>query len=170
MSDKRRTEPPSLPSAMTVKTMPPIAKTGRRAGWTDLLALTMPGIRRLGLVRTRVIAGALPWTAGEGACHLIVQVYDCSELGSNDLPRAGARPLGSAQRTIQREDFYRGVELDVPLLDRPKAGVLALAWLDAGKRYEEDPFEARPEQSHSLGVVLAPDAGDAEIVLGSHAA
>ena len=156
---------------MIVKTIPPLAKTGRRAGWADLVALTTPGMGGFGLVHVRVTAGDLAWPAGEGACHLIVQIYSKDDVDSRGVPRAYSRPVGTAQRVIRSEEFDAGVGMDIVLLDGSQSEQTAIAWIEASANDTDyDAFDARPMQVPSLGVVMTAETGNAELVLGSHAA
>ena len=63
------------PGQMIIKTIPPLAKTGRAPGWMDLVTRTTPGMRDMGMVRVQV-SSSLPGADGDEVTRLIVQVYD----------------------------------------------------------------------------------------------
>ena len=154
---------------MIIKTIPPLAKTGRTPGWMDLVARTTPGMRDMGMVRVQVSSSAR-WADADDVTRLIVQVYDRSEVDDDDRPRPHARPLGSAQRIVRSEELHKGVGIDILLLDAT-SDLVAIAWLEGTPLgFDDDAFEARPFNAHSFGMTLTPPAGEAAIVLNRAAA
>jgi hypothetical protein len=137
--------------------------------WVALLAATTVGVGEVQRVRAAVSADPRKLTASPNGYRLIVQSYPRSSITSGALPAERARPLGSTQRAITREELARGISVDV--LDvgghaGSQEAPVIVAWVENGSAdLEFDAFEARPSADAFLGIAVT--SGDSsEVVLG----
>jgi hypothetical protein len=102
--------------------------------------------------------------------RLIVQSYSPANI-VDGVPRAHARPLASAQRSVTAEELSQGVAVDVVELgghdtDSP----VLVAWLERGAAdLDFDGRRARPRRDAFRGVASAKSE-QAHIVLSQDAA
>lgn len=125
------------------------------ASWLALLAATSLGVRSLGELRADVRVDATIDDGGDerSGYRLIVQSYNRSELGSDQLPSAGARPTAAAQRSVTFEELRQGIRVNMVDVDGHGADSCVLAWLEPGHPDPEfDPTTARPLSGAYLGV------------------
>lgn len=107
--------------------------------WTSLVATTM-GLDAFGRLRIIVRAKSVGLERG----RLVVQAFD--KAGSE------ARPLASAQRAVNREDLFDGVEITLHPNDESMSGHHVLAWIEPGEPdLEYDGLRAKPKAPISLG-------------------
>jgi hypothetical protein len=111
--------------------------------WTSLVATTM-GLDALGRLRIIVRAKSVGLERG----RLVVQAF--AKTGPE------ARPLASAQRAVNREDLFDGVEITLHCNDEMASGHHVLAWIELGEPdLEYDGLCAKPKAPISLGRVRA---------------
>ena len=77
--------------------------------WVALLASTTAGIESVQRVRAAISADPRKLSKSPDGYRLIVQSYPRSMVASGELPAERARPLGSTQRAITREELARGI-------------------------------------------------------------
>ena len=129
------------------------AKAAAGVSWLALVAATTVGVESLHRVRAAVSVDARALASDVGY-RLVVQSYAPESFVGNDLPAHGARPLGSIQRAVTREELARGVAVEV--LGVSAAGRNApviVAWVERGKPdLEFDALRARPSNDAVYGV------------------
>jgi len=144
------------------------AQAAAGASWLALVAATTVGVGSLHRVRAAVSVDARKLAHSGGGYRLIVQSYAPKSFGAQDLPAQRARPLGSTQRAVTREELARGVAVDV--LGVSEAGEDAsviVAWVERGKPdLEFDALQARPSEDAYYGVAPANEpVGATPVVL-----
>ncbi|HEY3493786.1 MAG TPA: hypothetical protein VGK73_03825, partial [Polyangiaceae bacterium] len=75
--------------------------------WVALLASTTIGVESVQRVRAAISADPRKLSKSPDGYRLIVQSYPRSMVTSGELPAERARPLGSTQRSITREELAR---------------------------------------------------------------
>ena len=91
------------------------AQVAAGASWLALVAATTVGVGSLHRVRAAVSVDARKLGHSGVGYRLVVQSYAPKSfaLGERNLPTQRARPLGSTQRAVTREELARGVAVDV---------------------------------------------------------
>lgn len=102
--------------------------------------------------------------------RLIVQSYSAANI-VDGVPRAHARPLASAQRSVTAEELSQGVAIDVVEVgERESDAPVIVAWVERGTAdLDFDGRRARPERGAYRGVASAKSE-QAHIVLSQSAA
>jgi hypothetical protein len=115
------------------------------------------GVESLHRVRAAVSVDARALAASDVGYRLVVQSYAPESFGANDLPTQGARPLGSIQRAVTREELARGVAVEVlGLSAAERSGHVIVAWVERGKPdLEFDALRARPSNDAVYGVAAS---------------
>lgn len=136
-----------------------------------LVAATTLGLQAIQRVRAEV-------SMGEGQLgsdsvseyRLIVQSYSPANI-VDGVPRAHARPLASAQRSVTAEELSQGVAIDVVEFDgQDTDSPVLVAWLERGTAdLDFDGRRARPGRDAFRGVASAKSE-QAHIVLSQDAA
>jgi hypothetical protein len=133
-----------------------------------LVAATTLGLQSMQRVRAEVSVGAGKLVSDSASEYrLIVQSYSAANI-VDGVPRAHARPLASAQRSVTPEELARGVAIDVvDMGDRPSDSPVILAWLERGAaNLDFDGRRARPGRDAYRGIASASaDSAQAHIVL-----
>jgi hypothetical protein len=134
-------------------------KAAASVSWLALVAATTVGVGSLHRVRAAVSVDARKLGRSDVGYRLVVQSYapDSFRVGVRDLPTVRARPLGSTQRAVTREELERGIAVDVLGVSAasPDATVI-VAWVERGKPdLEFDALEARPSNDAYYGVAAA---------------
>jgi hypothetical protein len=130
-----------------------------------LVAETTPGVGAVACERLRVRCSELGDTR---TYRVVVQSYRCVDMGE-EAPTRAARPLGSAQRTVDGQSLREGVDINVvhPSTD---SETLIVAWVEAGgTELEFDGRRARPRANCPSGVARGGRGRRAEVVLKRHA-
>ena len=136
-----------------------------------LVAATTLGLQAIQRVRAEVSMGA--GKLGSDAVseyRLIVQSYSPANI-VDGVPRAHARPLASAQRSVTAEELNQGVAIDVVELGgQDTDSPVLVAWLERGAAdLDFDARRARPGRDAFRGVASAKSE-QAHIVLSQEAA
>jgi hypothetical protein len=136
-----------------------------------LVAATTLGLQGVQRVRAEVSmrAGKLASDAAS-EYRLIVQSYSAANI-VDGVPRAYARPLASAQRSVTAEELRHGVAIDVVDVGEGESdSPVLVAWLERGAaNLDFDGRRARPERGAYRGVASA-QSEQAHIVLSQGAA
>jgi hypothetical protein len=130
-----------------------VARAG--ASWLALVAATHGGLGAVDQLRADVAVEGDFGEPAEGTTgyRLIVQSYLASELGPDQLPSSGARPLGAAQRAVTVDELRRGVSVSIIGVDGAVSGGRVLAWVERGEAdFGFDPAAARPLSGAFVGV------------------
>ena len=123
-----------------------------------LVAATTLGTGQFASLRARVSADHGPEAVGSQSSgyRLIVQSYAPGTLNSEQLPGEYARPLGSTQRSVTREELRRGVSVDVLQVGgepQQSQAAVVLAWVEPGQPdLEYDGLRARPAPGAVYGI------------------
>lgn len=136
-----------------------------------LVAATTLGLQGVQRVRAEVSVGAGKLASDSvSEYRLIVQSYSAASI-VDGVPRAYARPLASAQRSVTAEELTLGVAIDVVELgDRDSGSPVIVAWLERGTAdLDFDGRRARPGRDAYRGVASA-QSEQAHIVLSQDAA
>ena len=134
-----------------------------------LLAVSSLGAVSVERMRAEVSAQDLAAATSAGY-RLIVQSYASDSVVGDGLPRAGFRPLASAQRAVTAEELASGVEVDVLQIDQATSlhAPIIVAWIEHGAPdLELDALRARPSRGALYGVAQA-SKGSAQLVLRRH--
>jgi len=128
------------------------------ASWVALLADTSTGLS--GLARWKVLVSQ-KLRREEGVRHLVVQSYRRADVVEG-RPTSYARPLASAQRSVDPQQLAQGVVVDLVNFDTEDHDSVVLAWTEPDK--EDLDFEgmtARPGEDAELAEVqpLLPGQG-----------
>jgi hypothetical protein len=140
------------------------------ASWLALVAATSLGVAEAAAVRAEVSVPRASLAAGR--YRLVVQSYDA--LAATQAIPASARPRGSAQRAVTRDDLAQGIRVDfIELGERaPPAdgrGVV-IAWLELGEPdLEFDGRRARPPAGSVYGIAASNRSQPVKIILDQRA-
>ncbi len=136
---------------------PPIRETVRSAisgvSWLALVAATSLGVADVDCVRAFVSAAEMSDEAG--AFRLVVQTYsaDAVDLATH-LPRVGARPVASTQRSVTPDELKSGVSVNLVQFEEAAAGQFVVAWVEPGEPdLEFDGLSAVPSPRAKSAVV-----------------
>ncbi len=141
-----------------------IGEVVRGGSWLSLVAETTPGMGSATCVRVQVRCREI--SQGD-VQRLIVQAYAREDIGSEVLPRRGARPLGSVQRAVDARELRAGVEVNLVCLTKER-DVVIVAWAGSGAAdLEFDALRARPGVSEPIGSAVSGGGRDVVVVLRS---
>ncbi|MBK8999472.1 MAG: hypothetical protein IPM35_27440 [Myxococcales bacterium] len=131
--------------------------------WLALLAATTLGAGELDQVRAHVTGGVL----GDHNYRLVVQTYAPGSVDDQGRLSPRARPLGSMQRAVTRDELSRGVSVSVVQVRADSAEPVVVAWVERGDpTLELDALTARPLPEALIGVSRAQPGERAHVVLG----
>jgi hypothetical protein len=130
------------------------AQAAAGVSWLALVAATTIGLGSLHRVRAAVTVDAKKLARSDVGYRLVVQSYAPETFASGAFPGPHARPLGSTQRAVTREELARGIAVDVLDLNASAGSApVIVAWVEGGKPdLEFDALEARPGESAVYGV------------------
>lgn len=143
-----------------IRKAPGAVQAAAGVSWLALVAATTLGAGSLHRVRAAVSGDPRSLGDSREGYRLIVQSYAPESLGSRDFPGLRARPLGSTQRAVTREELERGVAVDLVGLDQRAADApVVVAWVERGPAdLEFDALRARPSAGAVYGVASVPPA------------
>ena len=143
------------------------AKAAAGVSWLALVAATTVGVGSLHRVRAAVSVDARKLGRSDVGYRLVVQSYAPDSFRVGDLPVVRARPLGSTQRAVTREELERGIAVDVLGVSASSADApVIVAWVERGKPdLEFDALEARPSNDAFYGVAAAGSVEATPVVL-----
>lgn len=129
------------------------AQAAAGVSWLALVAATTLGVSSLHRVRAAVSADTRGLAQSREGYRLIVQSYAPQSLSTAGVPATHARPLGSTQIAVTREQLERGIAVDVVGLDASASEEpVVVAWVESGRpNLEFDALEARPGQGAFIG-------------------
>ena len=125
-----------------------------------LVAATTLGLGQVGRVRAEISADQPAADDGD-SYRLIVQSYAPGSVGTDHMPAAYARPLGSVQRAITAEELKHGIAVDIVQIGNDaepiEAAPIVVAWIERGQPdLDFDGLQARPRADAFYGVARSP--------------